>query len=291
MKIFIILFLLFLTAIILLINCIKKEDNFANYKYKLVVVAIFKNESHIIKEWLEHYIKQGVEYFYMIDNGSTDNWKSEITGYPVTIISDEKKYSQGGLYDKYFLKKVKNNSEWVMVLDLDEFLYARKNFKNIPDYLNTLDNNIGIIKVRWKMFGSNGHIHQPNNVINNFIKRKKCGTNDKDLNDKNHQPLLDLMGKCILRTKFLKSLKEIHNGSTKNCIKITYPYYLNEESLNESPLHLNHYAIQSYNWFMNVKKKRGDVADKNRNDNRNDEYFKNYDFNNILDTELSDLYN
>ena len=44
MKIFIILFLLFLTAILLLINCIKK-DHFTNYKYKLVVVAIFKNES------------------------------------------------------------------------------------------------------------------------------------------------------------------------------------------------------------------------------------------------------
>ena len=290
MKIFIILFLLLLTTIILLINCIKK-DTFENYKYKLVVVAIFKNESHIIKEWLEHYIKQGVEHFYMIDNGSTDNWKSETIGYPVTIISDNKKYSQGHLYDKYFLKKVKNDSEWVMVLDLDEFLYARKNFKNIPYYLNTLENNVGIIEVKWKMFGSNGHLQQPDNVINNFIKRKKFGTNDKDLNDSYVQNLLDMTGKCIIKTKYIKSLSNIHSGSVNKCKKIIYPNYSNEESLNKSPLHLNHYAIQSYNWFMNVKKKRGDAADKNRNDNRNDEYFKNYDFNHILDTELSDLYN
>ena len=102
---------------------------------------------------------------------------------------------------------------------------------------------------------------------------------------------LDLNGKCIIRTKFIKSLKNIHIGSTKHCIKIIYPFNLNEKSLNDSPLHLNHYAIQSYNWFMNVKKKRGDVSNKNRNNNRNHQYFKNYDFNDILDTELSDLYN
>ena len=37
-------------------------------KYYLSVLAIFKNEKHIMKEWLLHHMKEGVEHFYLIDN-------------------------------------------------------------------------------------------------------------------------------------------------------------------------------------------------------------------------------
>ena len=43
------------------LNCLKKK------KYKLVIVAIFKNEAIAMREWLEHYIRQGVEHFYIIN--------------------------------------------------------------------------------------------------------------------------------------------------------------------------------------------------------------------------------
>ena len=48
------------------------QNNTVN-KNVLCVVSMFKNESHILKEWLDHYINEGVEYFFMIDNGSNDN--------------------------------------------------------------------------------------------------------------------------------------------------------------------------------------------------------------------------
>ena len=38
------------------------------------IVAIFKNESHILKEWMEHYISQGIDKFFLIDHNSTDNY-------------------------------------------------------------------------------------------------------------------------------------------------------------------------------------------------------------------------
>jgi glycosyltransferase involved in cell wall biosynthesis len=41
--------------------------------YNLSVGAIFKNESHSIREWIEHYIYRDVEHFYLIDDSSTDN--------------------------------------------------------------------------------------------------------------------------------------------------------------------------------------------------------------------------
>ena len=33
----------------------------------LSVLAIFKNEGHIINEWLNHYLLEGVDHFYLID--------------------------------------------------------------------------------------------------------------------------------------------------------------------------------------------------------------------------------
>ena len=47
----------------------------------LCLVAIFKNESHILQEFINHYIKQGVDRFLFIDNGSTDNYIDIINKY------------------------------------------------------------------------------------------------------------------------------------------------------------------------------------------------------------------
>lgn len=47
----------------------------------IALVSIFKNEGHIIEEWIEHYIKEGVDTFYLIDNGSTDNYIEKIQRY------------------------------------------------------------------------------------------------------------------------------------------------------------------------------------------------------------------
>jgi hypothetical protein len=40
--------------------------------YYFSILAIFKNETMNLKEWIEHYLWQGAEHFYLIDNGSDD---------------------------------------------------------------------------------------------------------------------------------------------------------------------------------------------------------------------------
>lgn len=54
-------------------------------------MAIFKNETMNLKMWLDHYLWQGVEHFYLIDNGSTDN--------PMTILQE---YIDKGIVSYYF---------------------------------------------------------------------------------------------------------------------------------------------------------------------------------------------
>jgi len=39
----------------------------------LGIGAVFKNESHIMIEWIEHYLSHGVDTIYLINDESTDN--------------------------------------------------------------------------------------------------------------------------------------------------------------------------------------------------------------------------
>jgi hypothetical protein len=257
--------------------------------YKLVIVAMFKNEAVAMREWLNHYTKEGVDHFYMIDNGSTDNWQSEVEGFPVTIYSDTEQHKQYDHYNNYFIKEVKHNSKWVMVVDLDEFMYSRKGYKNIPEYLDTLDNDINEVEVKWKMFGSNSHIEQPESIINGFVRRRK---ETPDVDNK-------VAVKSICRSMELDHFN-IHthsfNGKTSNPVPedgyepsnsiIILPNILSEQELRESPLHLNHYRIQSWEWFKNVKMTRGDSDTKKCDTTRNEKYFQEYNHNEIEDNEL-----
>jgi len=278
----------------------------------LCVVAIFKNESDILKEWIEHYLQQGVDKFFMIDNGSTDNYYSILQPYiknnKVELVIDTTRFAQMNLYNKYYLNKCKAY-DWVIVCDLDEFIYGRKHCNSIKDFLNKVHDSFSQVFIPWKMFGSNGYDtmdkEQPSSVISTFTKRIN---NNDNKHNKFRSFIIEggvkyIYSKCIVRTKYLLKL-DIHSSITSNKNYLTSYIQknnhihnnkcfvrINEEILENSALHMNHYAIQSFNWFMKVKATRG-AADTASSENvRNKEYFKEYNLNDIDDSELSNIIN
>jgi hypothetical protein len=278
----------------------------------LCIVAIFKNESHIIKEWIEHYLQQGVDKFFMIDNGSTDNYYNILEPYiknnKVELVIDPSKFSQTKLYNKYYLNKCKAY-EWVIVCDLDEFIYGRKYCNSIKDFLSKVHNSFSQVFIPWKMFGSNYFDtmdkEQPGSVISSFTKRIN---NDSDKYNNFRSFIIEggvkyIYSKCIVRTKYLLKL-DIHSSNTSNKNYLTSYIQKNnhihknenfviisEEILENSALHLNHYAIQSLKWFMDVKATRGDACNMSTNNIRDKTYFDSYNFNDIDDLELCNLLN
>jgi len=70
---------------------------------------------------------------------------------------------------------------------------------------------------------------------------------------------------------------------------IAMPADGDEESLDECPLHLNHYAIQSREFFGNVKMTRGDVSSVSLASHRDWDYFDTYDHREVVDEELKDM--
>lgn len=257
-----------------------------------------------MNEWITHYINEGVDKFFLINNDSTDECLTILQPYIdkniVECILSKERHAQTQLYNKLFLDKSKKY-DWAMVVDLDEFIYARKQFRTIKQYLNTVHDSISQICIPWKMFGSNGHKSQPQRVIESFTKRQNHDKKDGFRGGKKDNEYYYSTNKCIVRTKYLKQyVIHSHVMTNKNCItsdNTVHNLYsdlnyskIDENILKNSYLHLNHYAIQSYDWFMKVKATRGAANHIKHENVRNEEYFIGYDkaSNDMNDFELKE---
>jgi hypothetical protein len=140
------------------------------------------------------------------------------------------------------------------------------------------------------MFGSSGHSKQPKSIIDGFTRREKYSKSFDHL----HRPEI-IEVKSIVRGKSLKKL-DIHVHHTNEVCKVNVPNksptisfafkIVNEKMLETSYLHLNHYRIQSWEFFKNVKMKRKSASVKSSDKYLNKHYFKLQDINDMVDTEL-----
>lgn len=241
-------------------------------KYNLTLLAIFKNEEMSIDLWLRHYIWMGVEHFFLIDNGSTDKTVEIANKYgkdKVTVISMPEPYKQVEHYNTvYFSQKIPELSKWCVIADLDEFWYCPKS--TLYNELNKLDENVVLVTSGWRMFGSNGLKEQPPDIRVSITLR---------------EPELHQNKKCIFRTSHVnkKGQIKIH--------EIDLPPSTNNKILENSDIfRLNHYPIQSWEYFSKTKIGRSDVASSNYNNHRDEAYFKKYDENaNTVDEDLKNM--
>lgn len=230
-----------------------------NKKTQIAIIAIVKNEEMVIEEWLNHYRWQGIDHFYIIENGSEDKTYSILSSQQdVTIFSGNKRM-QTQYYNAVF-KKIKNVTDWIIVVDSDEYIYGRNGLK-IKDYLLSIPYDAVILN--WKMFTSNGLVKQPESIRKSFIRRRT----KLNVCDKNE--------KTIVRTKAVKTLG-IHIHS-----------FVGTSITDPEELALNHYAIMSLEYFQKIKMTRGDAT--GANNVRTMEYFHKYDQGDTYDNELRDL--
>lgn len=250
--------------------------------YYFTIGAIFKNEAHILKEWLEHYFYHGIEHIYLINDNSNDNFleilepfinKKIITLYNCDI---NKKWvgMQDAKYNFYFQKHLKN-TKWFGIFDLDEFLYSPLE-NDIKEILKKYE-SYNQLYINWVHFGSSEFEKQPNTVVQNFIYRGEYNSikNGPGGRYNSFKSIIKTDGEIILGIH-----KHLHNNnpSGKNVS-------FDEKN---TPLLINHYAIQSKEYWQNIKMTRGDVNfwyDK-QGWERNIQLFNEMDVNDIKDERL-----
>jgi hypothetical protein len=242
--------------------------------YKLSVGAIFKNESHCLKEWIIHYLLRGVEHFFLINDGSTDNYYEILQPYiqtnVVTLTTPSSPWSQyygrqRDMYDTYILPHLKT-TEWLLMVDLDEFMWSPKNI-NLYNILS-LTRNVGQIQVEHTLFGSSGYKTQPSTIVGHFTRRAAESPTQTP----------------GLRKYFVKSTYEFSH------LNVHHATFVNDDdetnhfiSLGPEWFVLNHYNCQSEAFWRDVKCTRGDVNDYRK---RTMDDFVALDQNDVEDTRL-----
>jgi hypothetical protein len=250
-----------------------------SYKYKLSVCLCVKNEAKNIIDFMIHYIKQGVDHFYIINNNSDDNLKEVIENstyhFMVTLINDDRSldinnaYSEpNGLmtvYNNNLYNIVKEETEWAIVVDIDEFMYG-KNGLNIKSFLEKIDKDVGSVYVIWNIMTSPTIKSENNNSFsinsNDFKRLNYDLINNLSYNIK----MANDFGKSLFRTSMLNGKIGLHKthcttgkvinnyGINKNtwydnCNCIDY----SENNFKNVDISLNHYVIRTYADYIKKK--------------------------------------
>jgi hypothetical protein len=240
-------------------------------------------------EFIQHYIKQGVDHFYIITNNSTDNIEEVISQSPysnaITLITDNREFniltkSSGSdghitLLNENLYTYIKEETEWAIIIDADEFMYG-KNGNTIRSFLQTVDPSIGCIYVLWNIINpvKEGSALSNEFSIKNNVKRlnydllQNLSWYIKNAND---------FGKSIVRTSMLMDHVKIHlhkvkvsgltvnnygpnkNGYYDNCNEIEY----SEALFQTLPITLNHYAIRNAEDYLKKEKQIDVLPHKN----------------------------
>jgi hypothetical protein len=139
----------------------------------LAVCAIFKDEARYLGEWVSFHHIQGVERFYLYDNRSSDDWRSELEPEIKSGIVEAQHwpfaYGQVGAYE-HCLAQHRDDARWIAFIDIDEFLFSPTG-KPLPEVLRKFDTHSGVV-VNWRIYGANGFDHPPDGLVTeNYLWR------------------------------------------------------------------------------------------------------------------------
>ena len=147
---------------------------------KTGIYITVKNEKRIV-EFINYHIKIGIDFFLILDDDSTEDVnkvliQNDISRDIYEVIYTNGRKLIGGIYysaehwDKELLPILnKNNIDYVLCIDADEFLYLG-NFKNINSLINHYD-PFDSLKINVLHFGSNNLIeNNTDSIIHQFNK-------------------------------------------------------------------------------------------------------------------------
>ncbi len=105
---------------------------------KIALHAMFQNEAAFLKEWLDYHLANGVDYIYLTNDQSTDDWQSVLLPYQEAGLLEVENsiahpdfYTREEHHKRQIWTKAQKQFEWVAFLDTDEFLYCQKPFLSV----------------------------------------------------------------------------------------------------------------------------------------------------------------
>ncbi len=85
-------------------------------------------DEYFIGEFVRYYLAQGVDHIYIIDDDSTNlSYYDGVKNLNKVSIIFEKNIITRNIASKIY-SRVRNNFEWMIYIDVDEFIVTKKNF-------------------------------------------------------------------------------------------------------------------------------------------------------------------
>ena len=112
-----------------------RGERHSNESFLLTACTMVKNEAPYVVEWIEYNRIQGVDRIIIYDHNSTDNitllndfYQQRDPGFQLHVMKSLEPPASGkGLAQKNFqhcLDEYGNSTEWMMIADVDEYLYS-----------------------------------------------------------------------------------------------------------------------------------------------------------------------
>lgn len=257
----------------------------------LTLATTVRDENKYLKEWLIYYHLIGVEKFIVCLHKNTDKSYETIDMLSfkdkIQIITIEKDIDN---LNNYALEKAIElaDTEWIINLDIDEFLYIH-NHLNINSFLLEYK-DIGGIAIYQNIFGSCKHITSPEGlVIENYLYRN---SNDINLNKSSllFSKPQDLFAdvKFLLKKDTIKYIRTIHDIACSKKIITQDRSLFQKEKLKRTTdnICIYHYFTKSkQDWEFKTSRKRLSGLSKYPN-----EFFEYFSNQNYLDEDLKNKY-
>ena len=134
------------------------------YQYELAIASIFQNEGPYLKEWIEYHRMVGVEHFWLYNDGSKDDWQTQIQPYLDKGIVEVLDWPSFGFLNHISNQinamrdahhKAKGVAKWLALIDADEYLLPRKE-KTVAECLKKHYSQAQAVYINWHHFGTNG---------------------------------------------------------------------------------------------------------------------------------------
>ncbi len=139
---------------------------------KLALITRCKNEQYV-NEFVNHYLNEGVDRIYIIDDESREGLYQQIVSCPQVEIVYDIPFGYGDSSElKKMYKMIKDDYDWVLIVDLDEYVTTKKNrLKTLKDELLTTFKDSDCVKIPWVMMAFNGIESNPSCLLEGNVYR------------------------------------------------------------------------------------------------------------------------
>lgn len=229
--------------------------------YKLVFTTNFKAENPYLQEWIEYHLLVGVDHFYLYDQDGGEEARQILAPYEHAGLVTRHPWTHydGTRYDgptrfyqinknhlgfAHCARHYRHAAEWMMKIDVDEFLYPPADDDNLLQWLNSISGK-GIKGVSIPRFNFGYNFHEtrpPGLVIESYTRREADASDHKDLANCT----------CLGNNRFCHSAHSWH-----------YRWFKGGTFLRENApdgIRINHYYTKSYEEYtqrQNVSRGRG----------------------------------